>query len=167
MVLPPCCFNNYQWIIRKRSFWILLFIHLPTYLRLSWNRTTRYSLPMVHWITWTAPSSSTTKLYTTFVPSIDQKLEEKKKYRINLSYRLIHLRFPKLAIWTWTIQLSPIWTACWLKLPPASRLRWGSRALWTLPSKNCKLISYHIQESISPWLRTLRSSLLEGACTLK
>lgn len=85
-VLLPCCFNNYRRIIRKRSPSILLFIRPPTYPQSSWNRTTRYSPPMLRWITWTVPSSSTTKPCTTFVPGIERN--SRKKY-LSLIYRRV------------------------------------------------------------------------------
>lgn len=92
-VLPPCCFNNYRRIIRKRSPSILLFIRPPTYPQSSWNRTTRYSPPMLRWITWTVPSSSTTKPCTTFVPGIERN--SRKKYLSLIYRRVIILSFPK------------------------------------------------------------------------
>lgn len=85
-VLLPCCFKNYRRIIRKRSPSILLFIRPPTYPQSSWNRTTRYSPPMLRWITWTVPSSSTTKPCTTFVPGIERN--SRKKY-LSLIYRRV------------------------------------------------------------------------------
>lgn len=93
-VLPPCCFNNYRRIIRKRSPSILLFIRPPTYPQSSWNRTTRYSPSMLRWITWTVPSSSTTKPCTTFVPGIERNSRKKYLSLINLSSCYLFYRSP-------------------------------------------------------------------------
>ena len=74
-------------------------IRPPIYPQSSWNRTTHYSPPMLRWITWIAPSSSTTKPCTTFVPGIERNSRKKYLSLINLS-SCYHFIVPQTAIWT-------------------------------------------------------------------
>ena len=82
VVSPHCYSNNYHEIIPSKSLWTSLFFHHLTLLLLSWNLIMQFLLPMAHWITWIVPSSSTTKLYTTFVPGIH--LFRRKVFLIHL-----------------------------------------------------------------------------------